>query len=58
LKDFLVLDAQLAPLNVKPIKGNNDGISIGSLAEIGEGQAAEGALLVKMVVESIRGRNG
>ena len=58
MKDFLVLDTQLAPLNVKPIQGNDDGISIGSLTEIGKGQATEGALLVQVVVERIRGGDG
>ena len=57
LQDFFVLYAEFSTLNVEAIQGSDDGICVGSLAEVGKGQAAEGALLIEMVIEGIWGRN-
>lgn len=57
LKDLLVFYTELTSLDIEAIEGSDDGICVYGLAEIGKGQAAEGTLLVKMIVERIRGRD-
>ena len=58
LQYFFVFDTEFATLHIEAIQGGDDGIGVGSLAEVGKGQAAERALLIEMVVEGIRSRNG
>ena len=57
LEDLFVLDTQLAPLNIEAVEGSDDRVCVDRLAEVGKGEAAEGALLVEMVVEGIGGGN-
>jgi hypothetical protein len=58
LEDLLVLDAQLAALDVEAVQRGDDRVRVGRLAEVGEGEPAEGAGLVEVVVERVRGRDG
>jgi hypothetical protein len=58
LQDLLVLNPEFATLDIKSIEGGDDSIGINSLAEVGKGKAAEGALLIEMIIEGIRGGDG
>lgn len=58
LEDFFVFDAQLAALDVEAVQSGDDGVGVGRLPEVGEGEAAEGARLVEVVVERVGGWDG
>ena len=58
LQDLFVLDAELAALDLESVEGCDDGICVHGLAEVGKGEAAEGALLVEVVVEGVGGGDG
>lgn len=45
-------------MNVEAVQGSHDRVCVDSLTKVGKGQAAERALLIEMVIEGIRGRNG
>ena len=57
LQHLFVLDAQLAALHVEAVERGDDGVGVGGLAEVGEGQPTEGALSVEVIVECIRRRD-
>jgi hypothetical protein len=57
LEDLFVLYAELTALDVEAVEGHDDCVSVSCLAEIGKCQAAESTLLVKVVVEGVRGRD-
>lgn len=58
LQDLLVLDTQLATLNVEAVQGCYNGIGVYRLTEVGKGQSTEGTLLVEVVVEGVWSGNG
>ena len=49
---------ELTALHVEPVEGGDDGVSVNCLTEISEGEPAELARLVEVVVERVRRRNG
>lgn len=57
LEDLLIFNSELPALNIEAIQGGDDGIGITWLAEVGKGETTEGASLIKVVVEGVRGRN-
>ena len=57
LKNFLIFYAELASLDIKAIQRCNDCVCIHRLAEVRECQSAELTGLIKMIVESIGGRD-
>ena len=54
LENLLVFYTELASLDIKAVERDNDGIRVRCLTKVGEGEAAERARLIKMVVERIR----
>ena len=57
LKNLLVLDAELAALDVEPVEGSNDGIGVCGHTEICKSEAAELSHRIEVVVKGIGGRN-
>lgn len=57
LENLLVLDAELAALDVKAVEGSDDGIGVCGDTEICESEAAELSHGIEMVVEGVGGRN-
>lgn len=58
LQYLFVFDAEFATLDIETIQSDNDRVCISRLTKISESQATEGSLLIEMIIESVRCRDG